>query len=260
MKCRDILYIVGKGCSACDDFELRMSLRSIAMFGINIGRVYVAGYCPSWLSENVIRIPYHDGRKLKSTGHAAKTYNIASAILHAVKATDIGDEFLVSMDDHFYIRPTDFAATKRFARDYTQRPNRHYLPLRVEPGKAPVYQRTMSRTREFLESHGMSVFFFTGHRNMLLSRISVLECEPYIREMRAKDTPVEAFCLFNNYEYTRRGFEFDIIDDVKIHNPESWWKADPALTDVFSTVNFTRDNPLYNLISGLYPDKCQYEI
>ncbi|MBR0299772.1 MAG: hypothetical protein IJQ93_05590, partial [Bacteroidales bacterium] len=53
----DILYIVGAGCSRCNDFELRMSLRSIAMYGKNVGRVFVCGHCPDWLSDEVVKLP-----------------------------------------------------------------------------------------------------------------------------------------------------------------------------------------------------------
>lgn len=42
----DILYIVGKGRSLCDNKELRYSLRSLAKYGKNIDRIFVAGYCP----------------------------------------------------------------------------------------------------------------------------------------------------------------------------------------------------------------------
>ena len=53
----DILYIVGNF-SKCDDWEFRFSLRSIDKYGKNIGRVFVCGYCPDWLSDNIIKIPY----------------------------------------------------------------------------------------------------------------------------------------------------------------------------------------------------------
>ena len=40
----DLLYIVGEGVSKCDYFDLRCSLRSLARYGKNIDRVFVAGF------------------------------------------------------------------------------------------------------------------------------------------------------------------------------------------------------------------------
>jgi len=103
----DILYLVGEGYSKCNYNELRYSLRSIEKYGKNVDRVYVVGYCPEWLSDEIIKIPL-DSQSLKHSGITEKHINFITSILYVVDNTDIGNEFLISMDDHFYIRETDF--------------------------------------------------------------------------------------------------------------------------------------------------------
>jgi len=53
----DIVYLMGEGYSKCNYNELRYSLRSIDKYGKNVDRVYVIGYCPEWLSDEIIKIP-----------------------------------------------------------------------------------------------------------------------------------------------------------------------------------------------------------
>ena len=49
----DVLYIVGTG-SHWNNYELRYSLRTLEKYGKNIGRVFVSGFNPVFLSNEVI--------------------------------------------------------------------------------------------------------------------------------------------------------------------------------------------------------------
>jgi len=102
----DILYIVGTG-SRWRNNELKYSLRSIAKNGYNINRIFIVGEIPNFVNtESVICIPCNDPTKIKH-------YNMLYKIDKVIKSTDIGKDnggkFLVSSDDHFYIKPTNFA-------------------------------------------------------------------------------------------------------------------------------------------------------
>ena len=81
----DILYIIGKNKSLCSNFELKCSLRSIAKYGKNIDRVFVAGYCPEWLSDEVIKIPYEQPYADDNITTHEKHCNIAATILYAIE-------------------------------------------------------------------------------------------------------------------------------------------------------------------------------
>ena len=56
----DVVYVVGKPDKCKDNYMLRASLRSIAKYGKNIGRVIVAGYPPDWLSDAVVKVHVED--------------------------------------------------------------------------------------------------------------------------------------------------------------------------------------------------------
>ena len=48
----DILYCIGEG-SKWNNNELRYSLRSLEKFGKNVGNIYMVGYNPGFLSDEV---------------------------------------------------------------------------------------------------------------------------------------------------------------------------------------------------------------
>ena len=96
----DILYVLGSG-SKWNNNELRYSLRSLEKFGKNVSNVYIIGQDPGFLSDKVTLVKIGDC-------FGVKAKNILNKICEAVEYTNIGEEFLLSSDDHFYIKETDF--------------------------------------------------------------------------------------------------------------------------------------------------------
>ena len=166
----DILYIIGNGCSKCNDLELRCSLRSIAEYGKNISRVFVAGYCPEWLSDDVVKVPFEqpwpklkDGEAEAQDNLTRKHANMLATILYVVDNTDIGDEFLVSSDDHMYVRSVNFDKYPFYCKRFGT------INLLPYDGNTE-YRKFLAKTRERLESEGMTAYYFCLHRNMHLCR------------------------------------------------------------------------------------------
>lgn len=255
----DILYIVGKGLSECDNKELRYSLRSIDKYGRGIGRVFVAGYCPEWLSDKVIKVPftqpYDMSQKFPDFMErlACKHANIIATVLYVIDNTNIGDEFLVSMDDHFYIRNVDFENYPYYIKGDE---GFRELPL---TGKTE-YAKYMASTRKFLEEHKLSRYYLVPHRNMHCSRKIFAECRETIDEAIKSKTPIEYLCYVLNYQYTKYGFELTPVKDVKIKNGFDWYKINPDYTEVFSTIDYTPNSRLDALVGALYKDKSKYEV
>mgnify|MGYP003299670978 CR=1 FL=1 len=53
----DILYLVGN--NSTSDFEdLKLSLRSLETYGRDVDRVFMCGFIPDFISDNVIKIPF----------------------------------------------------------------------------------------------------------------------------------------------------------------------------------------------------------
>lgn len=247
----DILYIVGKGCSKCDDFELKCSLRSIAEFGKNIDNVYIVGWCPDWLSDEIHKIPFE---QQKAKNMEEKCDIVRRAIEYAIDNSDISEDFLVSMDDHFYVRSVDFDNYPYYNKDYKKRECREILPNQeMDINKQDSYTNVLRKTRAFLEENNLPYYNLSPHRNMHCTKTVINEC----RNLRLSG--IEPLLLWLNYQYNKEHFDKVIIEDVKIKNGGEWWKTDPALTEVFSTADFKKKGGLYVLLSGLYPNKCKYE-
>ena len=253
----DVLYIIGKGRSLCDNKELRYSLRGLSENGKGIGRVFVAGYCPEWLSENVIKIPCEDIYKGETT-QKQKHCNITNTILYAVDNSDIDDEFICSMDDHIYIRETDF---DNYPIHIVQKPHgegedKIFLP--THPNGEP-YNEYMVETGKILESIGLPTINYTLHRNMHLSRPFINEYRKTIENFIDECNMPEVFCLYGNAMKGKTPHEYKTVKDVLVHNGGEWWKTDSRNTEVFSVVDFKEGSGLDILLGGLFPNKCKYE-
>lgn len=256
----DILYILGEGCSRCDNLELKCSLRSVAKYGKNVGRIFVAGYCPDWLSDEVVKVPFtqpwpklRSGEAEAQDNLAKKHANMTATILHVVDNTDISDEFLVSMDDHFYIRNVDFENYPFYCKRYGAN---NELPV---AGKSE-YRKFLATTKAKCEEDGISKFYLSLHRNMHCSRKTIAECRELLEEVVSVPTPLEPFAYMLNWRHAKDAdFEPTIVRDWKLKGGRDWWKADPEKTEVFSAYDFGPGLGMATLLKGLYNQKSQYE-
>ena len=248
----DILYVVGSN-SKCNDYELRYSLRSIDMFGKNIRNVYVVGNCPAWLSDSVIKIPCEDLYDCPKEQYQ-KAQNIAKKVLYAIDNSDIGDEFLVSMDDHFYTDYVDFARYPYFV---NRTPNKGFLPTNKNDEK--VYFRFLADCDEYLKGLGFPTLYFTLHRNMHVSRKAVNECREIMENCFESNIPFEFFVLINNYRLKEGEIVPTFVNDVKILGGTEWYKTSSDYTNVFSTFDFSPGSGTNILMKGKYGNKSRYE-
>ena len=249
----DILYIIGEGVSRCDYFDLRCSLRSLSQYGEGIDRVFVAGFCPFWLSDKVVKIPFT--QPFGTTEDIIEKHiNIQETIRYVVDNTDISDEFFVSMSDHYLTKPVDFSNCP-YCCQLTE------LGTLIPEARKNTYYGFIADTKKYLQSKGLSVLFTTIHRNMKVSRESVLACAEYFDEIADKKIAVEPFLLLGNWEYTHGKSKENIAyyKDYKVFSGSQWWKSSPELTDTFSTSPFLYGAGLYSLLKGMYGKKCEYE-
>ena len=253
----DILYIVGKNCSKCDNFELRISLRSIAKYGKNIGKVYVAGHCPEWLSEEIVKIPFEQPYLTEEITHHKKACNIASTLLHVIDNSDISNEFLVSMDDHIYTRGIDFNTYPTYAKvsSYGEGKDKTLLPSTAGE-KAASYEKFLVDTSEILVSLGLPTRNYALHRNTHMSRVFLNENREIIESMISEGRIAEIFAWCGNWI----NGEHTATKDVLVHGGGEWWKTDSRETSVFAVTDFANHSGLHVLLGGLFPDKCKYEL
>ena len=258
----DILYLVGEG-SKCDDYELRFSLRSIEKYGVNVGRIFVCGYCPNWLSDEVIKIPTN---AITVIDNNDKNKNIYRDLLYAVKNSDIGindnGEFLISMDDHFYCSETDFNNYPFYAKEYTKRKCGYMLPLVFEHGfRCESYQKLLVSTANFLNDRGYSYINFTLHRNMHMNRYILEEMKELNDEIFSNNEIfIEGAATALNYRYTKYPFKYEVVKDIKSNNPIALKQLiDNKVINCFSTNDFSMFMPIFNFLNTMYKEKSKYE-
>ena len=215
------------------------------MNGENIRNVYISGYCPEWLSDEVVKVPVENVIK-NPQNIFEKHINILNCVLYTIDNTDIEDEFLVSMDDHYYVRTTDFD-------------NYPYYAKKVGLfSKHKNYDALLKKTESFLNDKNLSKINFTLHRNMHCKKDIIRRCCDEYPEL--KTIGIEPWLVFLNYQYTKEGFEFEYTDDVKIYNGGQWWKASPYNTHVMSTNDFDLESGLHVMLKNTFNKKSKYEI
>lgn len=179
----DILYVIGRG-SKKDNLELRMSLRSIARFGSNIGKVIVVGVPPKWLSADVSTLVVEDKYSYKHS-------NILLCIESAVDAGLVSGDFLYSSDDHFYCREVDFA----------HYPYYYKCPLRDKVSRCDPwykYHKSLYDTRILCEKHNLPVGNYSQHCNTHMHTDVIQKIKPIIHESYLLQFGVEPTSLIMN--------------------------------------------------------------
>ena len=202
----DVLYIVGRG-SEHDNLELRWSLRSLAKYAKNLGRVVVAGYPPAFLSDEVVRLPLAD------LSDDYKHHNILAAILAAIDRGVVRGDFLYSSDDHFLTAPADLDAWPFYYKG-------EMLPetsdFRTEP---TPYQKSLISTRRLLEAAGLEPRNWSSHCNTHMHTADaprVRELLQLGRRLGLSRFGYEPTCLFMACRAAREKITPTLRRDVKI--------------------------------------------
>ena len=258
----DILYLVGD--KNVSDFEdLKLSLRSLDMYGKGVDRVFMCGFIPSFISDNVIKIPFEI---LPFEDLQEKARNIYKQILYAIEQTDIGmydeGEFLVSMDDHYITKPTDFGDNYPFyVKDYVNRGCRHMLPEKFEDGfKSTNYQKFLVDCCGYLKEIGLPFYNFCPHRNMHMNRYLIEELSDVNKDIFDNKRPVEAFCLINNYRLSKNpDLNYEINIDFKTDNQKRLIKYINSGGNFFSINDFKFGDKMHKFLYSLFPFSSKYE-
>lgn len=244
----DILYIVGTG-SKWDNNELRYSLRSIDKYGINVDRVFIVGEKPDFVSGEITHIPCADRYSMTK-----KHNNIHQKIAVAMGTGLLGDHFLISSDDHFYCKPTDFNNYPVYYRESR-------IPTTVPDGVKPnSYWYSLFETRSFLKHKGFPIFQTNPHAN---THIDVKLWMDHIRTIvEASDLPHggEINCIMGNIMITN-GWEPKPIQDCKIYDFANREEFDNKIKDVhvFSMSDSALGCGIDKILQEMYPEKSRWE-
>ena len=252
----DVLYVV-KADSGHGNRELRWSLRSLAKFGRNLGRVIVAGYPPAWLSGEVERFPLPDEEP-------SKYRNILRAVLAACERGVVAGEFLYSSDDHFLVKEADLAAVGFYKRRDCIPSELDYARLRPG-GTLTEHWRAMVNTRELLLGAGYPAVECNFHFDTRLDAQDWKEARSLLLNDRAPYRHVgpELTCLFQNIRARREGWgaeKFAVAEDSKARLFGDARREKTARLGHLSCGDETFGDPRFiEYMDGLLGEPCRYE-
>lgn len=157
----DILYILGSG-SKHKDAEIRYSLRSIEKNCKGYDRVFLVGRKPKWLTG----VHYYPCDDPYDCTHK----NMMHKIMHICHNSDISDDFVMQGDDHFYVRPYDFADISLYEKGV--------LPTKFKVDEnAPKYRTSLIETRQHLQAHGYPIMNASQHCGQPYKKSLLLQVE-----------------------------------------------------------------------------------
>lgn len=244
----DILYIVGPpGLSKHGNQELRWSLRSVAKYARNVGRVIVAGYPPPWLSDAVVK---HDVLDRPGEFKFRRIWRCAFAVIDAGL---LKGEFLVSFDDNFYTAPVDVDATPFWRR----RPE--LLTFKEQRSGGDNYRRSIAETRRCLIAGGYPINDCACHRN---TRLHAADAEAArALDERFQDSPhhwlgLDLEAVFVNVRAKREAIRFADAKDWKCEK----FDANAVASGQFSIGDGAFDDPKFRAyMDAEFGVPCVYE-
>lgn len=243
-----ILYVVGDG-SPRDNLELRMSLRSIAKYGKNITGVSVVGKPPKWLSPEVSTLEVEDR-------YSYKHQNILSCIEKAVEAGLVEGDFLYSSDDHFYVKPVDFAEYPYFMKKELRTSYQ-----RIDPFYK--YHRSLYDTRKLLEKHNLPTMNYAQHCNTHMHTDIIKEMLPIIHESYEMPFGAEPTSLIMNVWQTKPNRPPVVYrKDVKVRRANTVADIYDAIgdRDCFSIADsLFMYSAIFTFFKKEFPTPCKYE-
>ena len=222
----DVVYVVRPGER---NEELRYSLRSLR--NLPHGKVWIAGYKPRWVSDEVGHIP---APKMGGP-HANAKANLRAACEHP----DVSETFVYMNDDFFVMQPHEQLPTM----------HRGLLSALVKAGiMASGYNRAMKQTLELLQKRGIAEpLMYDLHAPMLVSKAGMLEA------LDACSAPtIQERTLYGNLQAVGG----EKRHNHKVRRQDRGWSSWPFLSTnehTFATL------PVGEQIRGVFPDRCPYE-
>lgn len=246
----DIVYIVNKNKSYCDNYELRWSLRSLEKYAKGIDKVFIVGELPDFLNEEtLILVPL---KQNKVSTIFEKRIEIDKCIKYVLDNYDVSEDFLVSFDDHYLLKEVDYNNYPYFVR----KTSKLGIFLPSEERDKAEYNNFLVKTRNLLIDNGLPVYNFILHKNIKLNKSIYNECWEKFSEIQ--NIGIETFALCLNYQYAKNPFNFEEIKDYKLHDVTT---NDILSLDIdsFSSYDMVNYCIMFSAMQELYPDKSKYE-
>lgn len=189
----DAVYIFRH--SAASDLELRYSLRSLARHAPWIGKVWIFGDRPAWITADTVRIEHlsHDSIAWLP-GYKTPLRNTFLMMVCAAIHPRLPAEFLWMCDDYIILRDFSPAAATRVR--YIEN-----LDDQSSSRGDGIYRDALWRTYDLLVSHGLPRLNYETHVPMPLSKERILAAAHRFHPLLSEDRfagPLAQLAIFNH--------------------------------------------------------------
>jgi hypothetical protein len=231
----DVLYILGTG-SIWKNNELKYSLRSLEEYGKNIGRVFITGENPGFLSDEVIF------NKVKDI--SAPAVNHMHKVRWTFENTNISDNILLNYDDVFFTKNVDIS---KYPYYYCGE-----LPSQCRTIRG--HTKALVNTRKLLENRNKPYKRFTVHCPIIYNRKRFLNLNKFWDKMDdSYYFSVRSF--YTNYYKIKGQFLEDCV--LATLNKEEMDLVKHR--DCFSIMDYAFKNDADEFVATLYPNRSKYE-
>jgi len=233
----DIVYINQK--NHYKNNELRYSLRSIERNISNYDNVFIVGYKPDFVSDNVIHIPADDKYNNRAT-------NIMTKVLLAAENEKVSKDFMLLNDDYFIMKPMDCYTYPYYWKcdlAHTIQIQRNEYQQHVIPTYKALLDRKLP-TKNF-DTHKPIVY----NKDLFQEIVSQYDWNiPY------------GFILRSIYCNTLGIEGVEKLDDKINHShiPDTW-KRITANLDCFSIGDQSANDYLWSFLNKEFPEPSKYE-
>ena len=235
----DILIPLGSG-STWNNNELRYALRSIEKYASGLGRVFVVGDNPGFLTEKVIHI---SGGEIKSNKEA----RIAFKVMWAFQCTNISDDVAFWNDDYVLNAPVDIRTIDYF----------HCGDLAKHGGRfSASYMNSMNVTRERLLKFGKPTLDYDIHVPIIYNREKFLDLVDWWEASTHLPYGFVVKSTYANNVLTSAG---PVLHDCKIRKCHPG--VDEQIKDrwIFSYADSALRFGLKDWLSARFPEKSSFE-
>jgi hypothetical protein len=235
----DIIYPLGNA-SQWNDNELRYSLRSLELYGVNVGNVYIVGKRMPEFIQNATFI--------KEQSKCMNYHSRISEAYYLACLSGISDDFIIMNDDFFLTEKTDFTTFKNKVRDYDLRQHT------ARYGTGYHYGRQIKRTAEYLSTY----LHFDNHYPMKFNRLKFIEIFEQHKEKLINIESVLIRSLYGNIVNEQT----EVLADLKINRKFDKQTILNLISNrfCFSVGDGGLTQIMKEVLKELYPIKSKYDI
>lgn len=234
----DVLYIVGYG-SLYQNEELKYSLRSLAKYGRNFGRVFITGRCPPFINRDKVSF-------LPELDIGKPMINHWWKVSQAFSKTDISDKAILFYDDIFLCRPVDLSNYPWYYRGD--------LPHDKPHGE---YGRCLYNARLWLEDNLYSAKNFECHNPCIYYRPAFLKMSPIYEGLKLCETPPAVRSIYANRFINNGRFREDLKIRAFVKDLKS---VVIGKRDCFSIADDCLQGPVMDYLTAEFPHKSEWEL